>query len=98
MGDTTNRGFRIDKFEDANGAECSLQESSAIGDEGTVWLGCSEIGLKHFKAGQGWQDVDLPHSVSEHYVANNRMHLTQTQVAALLPALQYFAEHGVLPD
>ena len=28
----------------------------------------------------------------------DRMHLTQSHVRALLPLLQYFAEHGVLPE
>lgn len=98
MAETTNRGFRIDRFEDAYGVECSLQESSLAADEGHVWFGASDIGLKHFKAGDGWRDVELPHSVAEHYSANNRMHLSQSQVAALLPALQHFAEHGVLPN
>lgn len=98
--DTTHRGFRIDKFTDANGVLCSLQESSAIADEGLIWLGCNEIGLRKFVPRQGWIDVptpsDAPYGIL--HVANTRMHLTQSQVAELLPALQHFAEHGVLPS
>lgn len=30
-------------------------------------------------------------------VKSERMHLTQDQVKALLPALQHFAEHGEMP-
>lgn len=96
----TQRGFNIFEFEDANGEKCSLQESSAARDEGLIWLGCSEIGLKRFEPYVGWSDVVLeqnpPHGIT--YTANNRMHLTQSQVRELLPALAYFAEHGSLPD
>ena len=95
----TNRGFRIDRFEDANGVRCSLQMSSAYGDEALVWLGCAEIGLKRFEPYKGLTDVTLeqnaPHGV--YHVANTRMHLSQSQVAALLPALTHFAETGELP-
>lgn len=94
----TNRGFVLTEFTDLSGRECSVQESSIIHNEGVIWLGCSDIGLKHFKAGQGWHDVELSNTIEEHYVANNRMHLTQTQVKELLPVLAYFAEHGNLPD
>lgn len=31
-------------------------------------------------------------------VDGNRMHLTQSQVAELLPGLHHFAEHGTLPE
>ena len=99
MSKTTARGFRIDTFEDANGVECSLQESSAMLDEGLIWLGAREIGLKRLT--QGWQDVPLPRpddAPGTAYVANTRMHLTQSQVRRLLPALTHFAQHGVLPD
>jgi hypothetical protein len=96
----TNRGFSIHEFEDANGVECSLQESIAARDEGLIWLGCSKIGLKRFVPHEGWSDVELEHNppYGVLHQANTRMHLTQSQVRALLPALAYFAEHGVLPD
>lgn len=99
MSKTTARGFQIDTFEDANGVECSLQESSAMHDEGLIWLGAREIGLKRLR--NGWHDVPLPgrdEDPNTAYLANTRMHLTQSQVRRLLPALTYFAEHGVLPD
>lgn len=95
----TMRGFRVDTFPDANGVMCSLQESSAAGDEALVWLGCNDIGLKRFEPYKGWADVELeqdaPHGVC--HVANTRMHLSQSQVSALLPALIHFAETGELP-
>ena len=100
MGDKTNRGFRIDKFTDANGVSCSLQISSAVRDESLVWIGCDDIGLKKFVPHAGWADVPLEqdHPYGITHVANTRMHLTQSQVRALLPALQHFAETGNLPD
>lgn len=92
MSNTTARGFRIDRFLDAYGVECSLQESSLAAEEGHVWLGCSAPNAKMLMPG-GWVDYALPEDVQ----VTTRMHLSQSQVADLLPALQYFAEHGVLP-
>lgn len=97
--ETTNRGFGLIHFTDANDVACSLQESSAAREEGLIWLGCDEIGLKKFVPYKGWSDVELENDAPNGVVhtANTRMHLTQSQVRGLLPALQYFAEHGVLP-
>lgn len=95
----TSRGFRIRKFEDANGVGCSIQESSAMRGEGMLWLGAREIGLKRLD--HGWRDVPLPRPEDRpgvEYLANTRMHLTQSQVRDLLPLLTHFAEHGELPD
>jgi hypothetical protein len=75
-----------------------LQESS-LATEACVWLGCKEIGLKRFTPGLGWEDVPLEQNPNGVYHnANTRMHLTQAMVRQLLPALQYFADHGELPD
>lgn len=95
----TQRGFVIANFTDANGVECSAQESSAAQEEALLWLGCKAIGLKRFEPYIGWSDVPLqsePDGIS--YIANTRMHLTQTQVRELLPILSHFAEHGCLPE
>jgi hypothetical protein len=96
----TNRGFCISKFLDANGVDCSVQESSIMADEGHIWLGCSEIGLKKFTPYKGCEDVpleqDAPYGVT--HSANTRMHLSQSHVAELLPVLAYFVEHGSLPE
>lgn len=91
---STSRGFGLLEFKDANGIECTLQESSACRDEGLIWLGAKDIGLQHFKAYEGWKDVELVNTIEEHYVANNRMHLTQSQVQKLLPILKRFAKTG----
>lgn len=90
---TTARGFRIDQFRDAYGVSCSLQESSRAGDEGYIWFGCDAADPKVPAPGAGWQDVPLP----EGTVCTTRMHLSQSQVADLLPALLHFALHGKLP-
>jgi len=90
----TNRGFCCTEFNDANGTPCNIQESSACRDEALIWFGAEDIGLKHFKAHEGWKDVELTNTIEEHYVANNRMHLTQSQVAELLPILEHFVKTG----
>lgn len=97
--DKTQRGFARGEFTDAYGVKCSLQESSIAADEGHIWLGANDIGLKKFVPGDGWSDVvlqnDPPYGVC--HSANTRMHLSQSMVRELLPALQYFAETGELP-
>ena len=94
---TTERGFNYNQFTDANDVECSIQISSAIQDEYLIWLGANEIGLKEFVAHRkpsAWMDIELEESMSHHYMANNRMHLTQSQVKELIPVLQRFVETG----
>lgn len=97
----TNRGFYYSDFTDVNGNECNIQESSNA-MEACIWLGSKKIGLQHFKAEWGgWKSVPEPdevHSMTEHYVANNRMQLNQEQVKALLPALYHFVKYGTLPE
>ena len=91
----TERGFEYESFEDYNGVECSIQKSS-IATEDCIWLGANDIGLKHFKAYEGWTDVKFVNTIEEHYVANNRMHLSRKHVEKLLPILQKFVETGEL--
>ena len=96
---STERGFLVGEFDDANGEKCTIQESSAIRDEGLIWIGCQEIGLKRFVPHQGWSDVALDEGWPEgvDHTANNRMHLTQSMVKELLPTLQFFVQNGHLP-
>ena len=77
----TSRGFEMIVFRDANGNECSLQQSSAVGDypdainrPGTsfIWLG---------------RDGDL---------GNNRMHLSWELVSELLPHMKSWLDTGSL--
>ena len=90
---TTNRGFAIYESKDSNGVDFSIQKSSSAMED-KIWFGANDIGLKHFKAHVGWSDVELTDTIEEHYVANNRLHLNQEQVAELLPILQKFVETG----
>jgi len=98
----TQRGFMRCDFKDACGVECSLQESSIATDEGHIWFGCDEHGLKMFipNGNPSWRDVGLNTLLPEadYFSWNGRMHLSQSDVQKLLPALQYFAENGELPS
>ena len=89
----TDRGFIYYDFKDRNGIECSIQKSSIV-TEDCIWLGADDIGLKHFKAFEGWKDVELVNKIEEHYIANNRMHLNRKQVKKLIPILQKFVLTG----
>lgn len=93
----TNRGFDYTSFKDEKGNVCSLQKSSSVTKD-CVWLGCDEIGLQHFIPNIGWQSVELRNGgpSGEAYIANNRMHLTRSQVKNLLPYLKKFIETGEL--
>ena len=93
----TSRGFLIGYFKDANGHECRIQESSAIREEGLIRLGATEVKVE-LMTSNGWKTLDIGSLPDvKGYVANQLMHLTQTQVKELLPLLSHFAEHGVLP-
>ena len=104
----TSRGFRIDKFVDRYGHACSLQKSS-LATEDAVWFGIDDpmpqiMSSDAVKLGRvdlltpgepvvGWVPWTLPDEVQ----ISTRMHLTQAQVKALLPALQHFVKTGQLP-
>jgi hypothetical protein len=93
-----NRGFLRTSFLDANGVECSLQESSAAQDEGLIWFGVDDVIPRVLVPGRGWKDVEMPYPNGDlRLLKSGRMHLTQSQVRDLLPSLVYFAEHGELP-
>ena len=87
----TDRGFAHVTFTDRGGVACSLQESS-LASEAAILLGCNEADPRVLVPNTGWQPVEMP----KEFVANTHMHLTQQQVAALLPHLQRFVETGGL--
>ncbi len=98
------RGFKNGQFTDANGQICSIQVSSAMHDERLLWLGCHELDLR---VGMPWRSVSEAelakilgatafHENIPAINANTRMHLTQSQVKALLPLLTKFAKTGQL--
>lgn len=105
----TKRRFPFVKFTDRYGAGCSIQLSSLAIDN-AIWFGVDDanpqimakdafrMGMEHLlNSGSerltGWVKYPFPKEVS----FTTRMHLTQEQVKALLPILQYFAEHGEFP-
>lgn len=98
------RGFLKGKFIDSYGAPCSIQESSNAGMR-AIWLGVDDAmpqvlardaGLLGVQTSErnGWVPFPIPSEV----LMSTRMHLTQEQVAALLPALTHFVETGELPE
>lgn len=96
--ETTSRGFGLIRFNDSNGTECTVQESSAYRDEGLIWLGAAKLDVKVMRSfGFGWQNLDIESLPGITAVCGNeRMHLTQSVVKEILPILTYFAEHGHL--
>ena len=104
----TERGFRIERFLDRYGSKCSLQKSS-LATEDAIWFGVDDpapqvMASDAVKMGRkdlltpgepvvGWVPFPLPDEVH----LTTRMHLTQDQVKALLPALKHFAKTGQLP-
>lgn len=100
----TNRGFQKGKFTDAYGHACSIQESSLCADEiegSFIWFGVENFdgNFEYMRRdGRGWQKGKLTDMYPDaDIIVPDRMHLSQTQVKKLLPLLQHFAEHGVLP-
>jgi hypothetical protein len=105
----TQRGFLHGNFVDLYGEQCSIQRSSLATDY-AIWLGIDNpepkimardaaamgredllnSGPERFN---GWVKFPIPEQVQ----FTTRMHLNREQVAALLPMLQYFVEHGELP-
>ena len=74
----TARGFKIVKFKDVYGCDCSLQESSSAEEE-RVWLGCDNCPPKHPVTGEE---------------LNPRMHLNVKQIKKLIKYLQNFVDTG----
>jgi hypothetical protein len=109
----TCRGFLRGEFTDSNGQSCSIQRSSAFDDEfggALIWLGVNNVKgnfsvLGHSNAartrngGWGWQEKCLSTIYPDSDInVPDRMHLSQKQVKALLPALKHFAKTGELPS
>lgn len=105
----TKRRFPYVTFKDRYDAECSIQLSSLATDN-AIWFGVDNanpqimawdahrLGLEHLLSDgperlHGW----VAYPIIEEVLFTTRMHLTQEQVKALLPILQFFAEHGTFP-
>jgi len=105
----TKRGFLRGEFTDRYGAKCLIQ-SSSLASESAIWLGVNDPDLRIMARDAvaiGREDLlnDGPERfkwwlkspVPDTVFATTRMHLTQGQVAELLPLLICFAENGELP-
>lgn len=100
----TQRGFAIIQFEDCYDVPCSIQKSSLCSEE-AILFGIDDphprvlasqahmVGVET-KESCGWVNYPIPEQV----LISTRMHLTQSQVQALLPILLHFADTGELPN
>ncbi|BCP56261.1 hypothetical protein K32_48780 [Kaistia sp. 32K] len=100
----TERGFARCAFLDRYSVPCSLQESS-LAEEAAIWLGVDDANpmiMASDAAAHGVNTTEttgwVPYPVPPAVLMTTRMHLTQAQVAELLPALQHFVDTGELPS
>jgi hypothetical protein len=95
----TMRGYQQKQFLDSHNTPCSLQVSSAALKNGdrSIWFGPT-TGDDSIQVGFPWRDVSIAEMREvfdcAHVGVTDRMHLTQTQVKALLPILQRFVATG----
>lgn len=104
MIDKTERGFKIFKDEDIYGHRFSLQKSS-LASRDAIWLGVDDPEPKIMESQAkkyGIQTTEttgeIPYPVPSEVLISTRMHLDRKKVAEIIPYLQYFVEHGDLPD
>lgn len=101
---TTARGFSTIEFTDRYGDNCIIQESS-LATEAAIWLGLEKANPQimwadakaagvETQASCGW----VPYPIPKEVLLSTRMHLTQEQVADLIPILNHFVKTGSLPD
>lgn len=96
----TQRGFKYYEFKDDNGMNCTLQKSSSIEDK--IYFG-ADAEIKEFypiprETDESWFTIEdltpLRHRPQNEIHVFSRMHLTQEQVAELIPILQKFVKTG----
>lgn len=103
----TDRGFELVEFDDANGEQCTLQQSSATmgGRAGTdfIWLGIHEPRIQIMKStavelgidvGDGEVSGWMDYPLPPGVDAFSRMHLCRDHVMQLIPLLQRWVETG----
>ena len=105
----TNRGFSKIEFADSYKAQCSLQQSSAIGDDDQdiggsfVWLGIENHDAKILKRNALELGLPLPkgeisgwmeYPIPKEVSLTTRMHLSRKQVKALVKELNQWLENG----
>ena len=100
---TTSRGFSVIEFSDRYGDKCEIQESS-LATEAAIWLGVANANPQIMWADAKAAGVEtdatcgwVPYPIPKEVLLSTRMHLTQEQVAELIPVLQHFVETGRLP-
>lgn len=94
----TKRGFPQYAFLDSYGEDCSIQQSSSA-EVPCIWLGTSHPAITLFLQDHGKYQKLTEEELKERLgvfdvMQSTRMHLTQRQVAELLPILQRFVETG----
>lgn len=96
----TSRGFGRIEFTERGGDTCSLQMSSAMGEESYIWLGANKAVIKGIIpfGNPSWteiteEDIKKQHGFKD-VIGNTRMHLTQSDVKSLLPFLKKFVKTG----
>lgn len=94
------RGFAMAEFTDRYDHKCYIKKSS-LATEDCIWLGlenanpmvmasdAAKVGVKTTEL-VGW----VPYPIPDEVLLYTTMHLTQEQVAALIPVLQRFVETG----
>jgi hypothetical protein len=96
----TPSGWPIFHFPDGYGKPCSLQKSS-LATADAIWLGVDDadpVILARDAAAHGVQTDEtvgwVPYPIPSAVLLTTRMHLSRSDVAALLPILQHFVDTG----
>jgi hypothetical protein len=108
----TARGFDNVEFKDANGADCSVQASSAIGDyedsfdkpgSSYLWLGVNDADPKIMASDAKTLGIEtkathgwINYEIPSEVSLNTRMHLNREQVSGLVEELQYWLDNHKL--
>lgn len=98
----TERGFHLGEFKDANGVDCSIQDSS-LATEAAIWFGVecvnpqrmTEEGLVSVPCPpfEGTNHLGQPNSMND-VLFNKRMHLTIHQARLIAGSLRRFLKNG----
>jgi hypothetical protein len=110
----TNRGFSYIDFIDRNDQECTIQQSSMIGDEedaidrpgsSVLWLGVKDANpliMASEAASFGIKTKQttgwVPYPIPEEVLMHTRMHLSRNGVIDLIKQMQHWVDTGDLPE
>lgn len=106
----TVRGFSLVNFRDQYQSECSVQCSSAIGDDNLghpgssfLWIGVDDPDPKIMASDAPFYGVKtekttgwVEYLIPEAVLLTTRMHLDREQVKGLIERLQYWLKNGEL--